>query len=146
MRRKSVDKKKNYIALIPFFIVICVALLSIGWAALQSTFNVRNLYAIVRIDRDIRVTDVQATSNTNSGRSNYDNYNVSSMYSAAYLPNQNSTITYKVEITNVGNVKEGIYSIEEIYKIINTDVDSNLEIKSTTLALKEVLCDDTNSS
>ena len=146
MRRKSVDKKKNYIALIPFFIVICVVLLSIGWAAFQSTFNVSNLYAMVRIDRDIRVTDVQATSNTNSGRSNYENYNVSSLYSAAYLPNQNSTITYKVEITNVGNVKEGIYSIEEIYKIINTDVDSNLEIKSTTLALKEVLCDDTNSS
>ncbi len=146
MRRKRQDKSVNYLHLMYVVIFFSVLLLSIGWAAFQSTFNIKNLYAMVRIDRDIRVTGVEATGNTNSGMSNYEEYNVSSIYSTAYLPNQNSTVTYKVEVTNIGNVVEGIYDIEEIYKIINTNTASDLEIKNTTLTLKEPLCDDTNSS
>jgi len=136
----------NYVVLACISVVLCILFLSIGWAAFQSTFNISNLYATVRIDRDIRVTGIQVTSTANSGRSNYEEYNVSSIYSTAYLPNQNSTITYKVEVANVGNVMQGIYDIEEIYKIVGTNTDSDLEIKSTTLVLKSALCDDERSS
>lgn len=141
MKKRLNSKNTNYVVLTYVSVALCILFLSIGWAAFQSTFNIKNLYATVRVDRDIRVTGVQAISNTNSGRSNYEEYNVSSIYSTAYLPNQNSTVTYRVEVTNVGNVKAGIYSVGEIYKIINSNIDSDLEIKSTTLVLKETLCD-----
>jgi len=146
MRRRKQDKSVNYLRLMCVTIFFSVLFLSIGWAAFQSTFNISNLLATVRIDKDIRVTNVQSSTTANSGRSNYEEYNVSSIYSTLYLPNANSTVTFTVEVTNVGNVMQGIYDIEEIYKIINTDTNSNLEIKNTTLVLKEALCDDQNSS
>ncbi len=146
MKKRYADKKNNYITIISIFIVVCVALLSIGWSAFQSTFNINNLYATVRVDKDIRVTNVYAYSATNSGRSNYEEYDVHSIYGSVYLPNQNSTVTYRVKVTNVGNVMQGIYDIEEIYKIVGTNTDSDLEIKSTTITLKEALCSNQNSS
>ena len=139
-------RTKNRIPLICcILIIVLVLFLSTGFAAFFTQLSISAM-ATIRVQRDIRITNVSAINGTNGATSNYEDYNVHSITSAVNLPNANSTITYHIEVTNVGNVEQGIYAIDEIYKHISTNTDSDLEIKSKTVNLKESLCDDTNSS
>ena len=128
-----------------------VIFLTIGYSAFQASMEINKISAVIRAQADIRVTGLTIANSTTGVSSNSEEYDVQSIYSYVYLPYQDSTITYNVQITNVGNVMQGIYSIDEIFKIYDistgtvTNTNSNLEIKNT-IALKEPLCDDTNSS
>ena len=138
MKRIYKDKKHNYVALFSVLIVFCVLFLSIGWAAFQSTFDVKNLLATVRVERDVRITGVHVDSVTSSALSYYEEYNVNNISTSIYLPNASSTVTYEVTVTNLGNAEAGIRSI--------TGLPSNLEYTLNNYTLEDVLCDDTNSS
>ena len=145
--RKRYNKKKlNPLVLCSIIVVLCVLFLTLGFSAFQASLEISNISAVIRVQKDIRVTSVNATSSTNGASSNYEEYNVHTITSSVNLPNANSTLTYHIEVTNIGNVEQGIYAIDEIYKNINSNTDSNLEIKSKTVNLKEALCDDTNST
>ena len=135
-------KKKNNvnkITIISMIIVVLVLCLSIGWSSFNSTMQLRSM-AVVRINSDVRVTDFVFSNSSNGAISNGEEYNVKSVSAALNLPNSNSTITYKVEITNMEletNTYMGISSI--------TGLPNNLEIKSITdYTLKDKLCDDNN--
>ena len=144
-KKRYKNKKFNLTTLYSLAIITCVIFLTLGYSAFQSSLQIEDISAVIRVKADIRITNV-SVSGANGGTSNYKDYNVKSITSAVNLPNQNSTITYHIEVTNIGNVKQGIYAIDEIYKNINSNTDSDLEIKSTTVNLKEELCDDNNSS
>jgi hypothetical protein len=142
MKKKSIAKKNNnYIAIISLTMVFLVVLLTIGWSAFNSTFVIDGK-AFVRIDSEIRVTNFSYYSQTNNAISEYENYNVSSVTADAILPNALSTITYKVEVTNMqlpNNTHMGIFSLSglpEELKIVNIR-DYNL---------KDKICDDNDSS
>ena len=145
--KKSFQSKVPH--LMPLFVVLvmlCVLLLTIGFSAFYTSMEISNISAMVRVQKDIRVTNFLASSGTNGASSNYEEYSVHTITSSVNLPNANSVMTYHIEVTNIGNVEQGIYAIDEIYKNINSNTDSNLEIKSKTVNLKEALCDDTNST
>ena len=145
-RKKIKRRRINPFILCSFLVLVCILLITIGYSAFQTSVEIGDISATIRVQADIRVTNVSVINRTNGATSNYEDYNVRSITSTVNLPNQNSTITYHVEITNFGNVMQGIYEIDEIYKYINNNTDSNLEVKSKTVNLKEALCDDSVSN
>ena len=135
-------KKKsnvNRVTIISTIIVLLVMCLSIGWSSLNSIMHIGSV-SMVRINSDIRVTGFHHTTAANGGISEGEEYNVKSISGALNLPNANSTITYKVEITNIqtpANTYMGIKSM--------TGLPNNLKIVSITdYTLKDKLCDDTD--
>lgn len=143
--RKRYKTRDKVPAICCALIITAVLFLTTGFSSFSEQLSISAM-ATVRVQADIRVTNVSAINGTNGATSNYEEYNVHNITSAVNLPNANSTITYHIEVTNIGNVEQGIFAIDEIYKHISTNADSDLEIKSKTVNLKESLCDDTNSS
>ena len=149
--KKRQSKTHNLMPLFTTLVMVCILLLSIGFSAFQASMEISDIRAIVRAQADIRVTGITVASSTNGALSSSEEYNVKSINSNVYLPNQDSTITYNIKITNTGNVMQGIYSIDEIYKLYDVsngtilNTNSNLEIKNA-LVLKEALCDDIDNS
>jgi uncharacterized repeat protein (TIGR02543 family) len=132
-------KKKsnvNRVTIISIIIVLLVMCLSIGWSSLNSIMHLGSI-SMVRINSDIRVTGFNHTTASNGGISEGEEYNVKSVSGALNLPNANSTITYKVEITNMqlpNNTYMGIKSM--------TGLPNNLKIVSITdYTLKDKICD-----
>ena len=89
----------NNITIISMIIVLLVLCLSIGWSSFNSSMHLDSM-AMVRIKSDIRVTGFSYYSGLNNGTSSNDDYDVKSIDGTITLPNSNSTVTYKVEITN----------------------------------------------
>lgn len=151
MKKQYSSQKHNLMPLFTVLVMLCILLLTIGFSAFQASMEISNISAVIRAHADIRVTGIAVANSTNGASSSSEEYNVKSITSYAYLPYQDSTITYNIQITNIGNVMQGIYSIDEIYKIYNvstgaiTNTDSGLEIKNA-VTLKEALCDDTDNS
>ena len=138
MKKKYKDKKNNSMKLISILLMTFVIFLTIGFSAFQDTLYIDNISAIVRAQADIRVTNITSSTSTSSAYSNLEEYNVSSINTSTALPNSNSTMTYDVEITNIGNVEMGILSI--------TGLPSNLTYSISNYTLKDTLCDNTDST
>lgn len=148
MKKKEILKllKNKTFLVFNFSTIIFVLFLTIGFSSFLKNLSITNANMVVRTQEDIRVTNVSVSNTTNSAISEWEEYNVHNITSSLTLPNSNSTATYQIEITNIGNTIEGIFSIDEIYKIAGSNNDSNLEIKNINYTLKDPICDDDNSS
>ena len=113
-RKRYKKRVFSSLALSTLAFVISLLFLTIGFSVFQASVEISNITAVIRVQKDIRVTGVYAINATNGASSNYEEYDVN--------------------------------RITEIYKKINSNIDSNLEIKSKTVNLKEALCDDSNST
>ncbi len=137
-------KKKNNvnnITIISIIIVLLVLCLSIGWSSLNSSIRVSSS-ALVRINSDIRITGFSNNTGVNGGVSINDEYNVKSASSTITLPNSNSTVTYKVEVTNIELATNTYMGINNI-----TGLPNNLEITNITdYTLKSKICDDNDGT
>ena len=141
-------KKRNSVKVIIFLVTLAVILITAGFSAFQASLNIGEIGAVVRLQKDIRVTGMTLNSRTNGAVSKYEAYSVKKVSSTMDLPNSNSTVTYDVEITNIGNVEMGILDIAESFKL-NGNNSSNLEIKSINgydLYNTSMLCDDNDNS
>ncbi len=123
--------KKNII--IVLFVII---FLSIGYSAFTTKVQIGDISATIRIKADIRITGISIDSFKSSAVSSYEDYNVSNITSRLFFPNADSEITYKIEITNLGNSEMGILSI--------TGIPDNMEYSLTNYNLKDKICDDSN--
>ena len=132
---KSLFNKIGIPRIIASLLVLVVIFLTIGFSAFQSELNISSK-AIVRIDKDIRITSATVHSQANSATSSYTNYNVSTLYTDIDLPNSNSSIEYEIKIRNLGNVEQGILSY--------SGLPSNLKITQTDYTLQDKLCDSDN--
>ena len=115
-----------------------ILFLTIGFAAFQNTLAINNLGATVRLQEDIRVTAVNSMNSVSDAYSSYEDYNVSAITSDLVLPNSDSKITYKVEVTNFGNTEMGILNI--------TGLPSNLTYTLDNYTMKDKLCDDNDNT
>ena len=125
-------KPKSLLVLL-MFLVLSV---SIGYSSLTTSLNITGLVTKVRQKADIRITDLQMSEVSNEGQSKYQEYNKENISVGISLPNSNSQVTYKVEVTNIGNVEMGILSIEGL--------PENLEYELKDYQLKEKICDISN--
>ena len=138
MKKTLKNKKNDVIAVGSFLVCLCVVFLSVGFSAFQTSLDISDISAIIRVQKDIRITGVSIANVESNAISNYEDYNVNGITSSISLPNSNSTITYDVEITNIGNVEMGILNI--------TGLPNNLEYSISNYTLKDTLCDDTNGT
>lgn len=116
-------------------ILFTISFLSIGFSAFNASVFVEDIGATVRLNTDIRVTSVSPYSFTSNAISNSEDYDVSSVKGEVYLPNDDSTITYKVDITNIESTEMGILNI-----VMSSEV---LDYEIATLSdynLREKLC------
>lgn len=102
-------------------ILVCIAIMfvSTGFSSLENKLSATNIGAEVRVNADIRITNLTIDNLSNGAISVGEDYNKTNIFSEINLPNENSEIIYNVTITNMGNVEMGIGKI--------TGLDSNLE-------------------
>ena len=99
--------------------------------------------AMFRPITDIRVTDIKLDSATNGAVESYSpKFNVDTTTTGFVLPNANSTITYKVKVTNYGNVNQTIYNF--IKNSINSN-NVNIKITDFTSVCADDSCSQKNS-
>ena len=137
--KNSVNNKKNNIVGISILsILVLVITLTIGFSAYQTSLDISTLAAYFRINKNIRVTNITLDNATNNAISNWEEYNTNNISASIDLPSSNSTITYEVEVTNLGNVEMGIFEI--------SGLSNNLKYSISNYNLKDVLCDNINTS
>ena len=136
-KTKQVNKFHSINSII-FFVVFVVLSISIGYSAINASFHVDNIVAVMRADANIRIVDFGMANGTTLVESNYEEFSVNGIISSITLPNSDSTITYDIEILNIGNVEMGIVAV--------TGLPSNLKYEFDNYSLGRILCDDTDAT
>lgn len=138
LKRNSNSKIKNYGYIWTYsLILLCIIFLNIGFSAYQNKLSIENLSAVVRIDKDVRVTNVSVDS-VNNATSYYEEYGIFNISSSMMLDNEDSYIIYNVEVYNLGNIPVGISEVT-----INND---NLNVEFIDYDLKSKICEDDQCS
>ena len=133
------DKKPiNKEILIILIAVFSVLLLTIGFSAFKETLYINGMFADVRIPADIRVTGISVNGNTSGAISNSENYDVKSIVGNITLPQSDSSITYRVQITNFQGPEMGIFNL--------TGLPDNLDYELKDYTLKEKICNNDKCS
>ena len=120
-------------------IIITILGLSIGYSALNTDLSISG-EAKVKVDNDLRITNVKLKSQINGAYEEY-NYDYSIDTTSFYLnlPNINSTITYEITVENDSPYKFRLSNIERdgnvnivytIPNLTNNDVIEEKEIKT----------------
>jgi hypothetical protein len=104
------------------FIIPIIFVFVCSLSLVYSSFTeglVINGEAYIRVDADIRITDIQMTGATNQGYETYKSqYSVNSISTYVTLPNIDSTVTYRITITNNSSY---LYVIEELANSLVND-------------------------
>jgi len=114
-------------------IVLTILLLSVGYSAFNTELGITGIVAEVRPEANIRITKVLEETLSNNALTTYTDYNKDRLLLGLELPQSDASIKYKVEITNIGNVDMGVFSIDNL--------PNYLEIESIDgYTLKDKLC------
>ena len=136
--KKRYGLVNKYDKVVVLVLLSIVLFLTVGFSALSSELGIGDISALVRIKRDIRVSEVAVVDSSSDAISNWEEHNVKSVESSIDLPNSNSSITYNVKIVNLGNVEA---SISEISGLPN-----NLKYSISNYNVGDMLCDDVDST
>lgn len=104
-------------------IVIIIILLSVGYSAYTNKLEIDGISAHIGMDADIRVTALNIDS-LNNATENSSNYGVDYLLTDFTFNSSDSSITYKVNITNFGNVKMGILNISGLPDELDYEIDN----------------------
>ena len=136
--RRKTNRKFDVMKLAPAVLIVVVLLITVGYSAFSDNLMVGNIQALVQAQSDIRITNLTLNNVANGGVTSYNSYGPTRVVSNIDLPNSDSTVTYNIEITNIGNVEMGVRNI--------IGLPSNLEYTLTGYTLGATLCDSNNSS
>ena len=128
--------KDNKVRICYFLSLLFIMLLSVGYSAFNVSLNVEDIVAYVRVKKDIRITDFTISKTNNNAISEYEEYNYDKVSTLVNLPNSDSSITYRVELTNIETAEMGIFDI--------TGLQDNLEYEVSEYILRDRICDDSN--
>lgn len=105
--------KKFMLSMFSVYIFFFVVFLSVAFSAFESDLVMKDIKAEVKfMPDDARVSYFASTNNLtgNAIASNTD-YNYNRVYGDILLPNNDSSVVYEVQVTNLGNAKIGISDI-----------------------------------
>ncbi len=131
MYNKRYKKSNKIMYVMCTIIVILIYTISVCYSTLSRNLEISGLVK-VRMQADIRVTGISIESNTDSV-SNWEEYNVKNISSEVELTNKDSSITYKVRITNFGNVDMGIYTIDGLNDKLEYTLREDYKLKDKIL-------------
>ena len=72
---------------------------------IYSDLGISGISAVVRVQKDVRISGISLSSVGGDAVSLYEEYNVKNIYTSISLPNSNSSATYDVVVHNLGNVR-----------------------------------------
>lgn len=137
MRKREPVHKPNYLnGIIVFVICLSIGFLSVGYSAFSASGRIENAMASVKPKASARITGVVLSGSTNGGVSSSEDYNIDKVFGSVSLPNQNSTVTYKINATVFYSTEMKISSI--------TGLPSNLEYTLSGYTLDGTLCNSNN--
>ena len=111
--------QNNSKKIIIIFFVILFIFNTIAYSGLATKLSIIS-EAMFRAQADIRVIDIKLDSSSEGAVESYSpKYNVNTTTTGFLLPNDDSSITYRVSVKNFGNVNQTIYDFE--HKSINKD-------------------------
>ena len=120
---------KYGIMIISLFCATCV--LSLGYASLSTDMGISNTSVLVSPISDVKIIGASFINGDNSGISNTVDYNTRKVYGNISLPNNDSTVTYRVEIM----VAHAETQINEV-----TISNSNLSYEFINYQIGDILC------
>lgn len=138
MKKKYLNKKWNPVFLSSIIIMCCIIFLTIGFSAFSTELSIRGISAIVKVYKDVRISGITLSDTYNNGLSTFEDYNIKNVFMGVSLPNSNSTVTYDIEVLNLGNVEMAIASI--------SGLPENLTYSISNYELKDKLCDDNSQN
>jgi surface protein len=97
-------------SIISILIIVCTLYLTVGFSAFVSEISISSIAANIRVEKDIRITDLIA-SKTEKTTINSLNFDDNSIVSNIKFDSISSYIIYNVTITNIGNAEIGIYDL-----------------------------------
>lgn len=117
---KVIEKYLNKRNVWFIIMLVCVSLISIGYAALNTTLSISGT-ATARAKSDIRVKNITLKSTSNHGSEVYSSrYSKDNTITSVSLPNETSTVTYTVTIHNYSNIT---YMLQDIQTIEDSNAD-----------------------
>lgn len=128
------NKKIFFLSFLSIF--ICILFLSVGFSAFSNKLDIKDISAVVRVKKDIRITGIKGINVEGNALSSYNDYNVKNLSSSIYLPQLDSKIKYEIEVTNFGNVPMAIKSI--------SGLPDYLDYKINNYSLNSPICDEKN--
>lgn len=114
-------------------VMLGLVCLSLGYSTLYSANKMTGMALQVRLNHDIRVTNIAVDSAEGDALSTYEEYDEHAIAFNAKLPNEDSVMTYRIKIFNFGNVPSGILAIENL--------SDDLEFELENYEMKTKLCD-----
>ena len=115
-------------------LILAIVFLTVGFSAYSNELGINDISAEIRIQKDIRITGITLASIESSGSSNAEDYNTNSISSEVVLPNADSSVTYNIRVTNIGNIEAALSEIRGL--------PSNLTYTINNYNLNDMLCDD----
>lgn len=128
-RKQRKNITYNTIVIVLTFIM---CFLSVGYCAMSSVDVFESPTVLVSPKADVRITNLELSSTSNGGISKSEDYNVDRINGLIDLPNIDSTVTYKVDIT--------VFLSSEMQLDNITGLNPNLTYELVDYNLGEVLC------
>ena len=138
MRRRYKITGFMKVNVIAIMIAAIVLMLGIGYSTFSAGLDVRDINAVVRSTADIRITGLSSSDYVSGANVNSEEFSTKTVFGNVDLPNSDSTVTFDVVITNIGNVEMGINDI--------IGLPNNLTYSISNYTLGTTLCDDNNST
>lgn len=131
------SEKGTFKSKIPFLylaVVIAIIFTSYGYAALNTELSISG-EAYVRVETDIRVTNIKVLSSENKGYETYNNkYTKDTTSTFVTLPDSNSKLTYEIEITNDSN---SVYYLSDILE--NSYSNKNIKYEIQDISVGDII-------
>lgn len=118
--------KRKLIPIIIVSISFVISCISIGYSAFSTSLSISG-DAMVRTNADVRITNLELVDKKNGGMETYNSEfsrNLTSM--SVSLPNVDSTVSYRVTVTNNTSYK---FSPNEIVEVINSNSNISYKIR-----------------
>jgi len=115
-------------------IIFLILFISIGYSAFTTNLGVEDIAAHLRVSADIRITSISTLRVENDAMTQYEDYGVNTIMSEIVLPNEDSSVTYNVDVTNFGGEKMVIAAVNNL--------PDNLEYSIDNYELNHIICDD----
>lgn len=130
------DKTRLMTRLITYACILCICFLSVGYSAFSNTLKIENIMATVRPAASARITDVTVSSSTSGGFSGSEDFTKEQVLGTINLPNDSSTVTYRIDVT--------VFLSSEMKLTSITGLDPSLEYTMTGYNMGDILCDGGN--
>lgn len=120
------------IKIVNIVLLLSVFFLTIGFSSITISGKIENIMASIKPQAAARVTNVLLAESSSGGLTTSEDYNINSIFGNISLPNEDSTITFKVNVT--------VFNAAEMKLSSVTSINENLDYEFLNYTLGGALC------